>query len=259
MLGFILKFFNLKQYILLKMIKKINFSSLFKVLFISMLFASCGDGVHEKGNGTVTEETRNVGAFFNLDIDGDYEIVLQEGSTPLITVQTDENLHQYVETKLDGQTLKVRNVEKIQASENTRLIITYQKIEDIILGGAAKVENRGVINSDELNIRVNGSGVIDLSINVRELELKLGGAGSVNLRGKAEKQKMELSGAGNLAALELESKECEVNLSGIGSAQVFVTDNLKAEVSGVGSIRFKGDPRNISREVSGLGDIERVE
>ena len=214
--------------------------------------------MHERGNGTITEETRNVGAFFNLDIDGEYEIILQEGSNPLVTVETDENLHQYVETKLDGQTLKVRNIEKIQATENVRLIITYQKLEDIVLGGAAKVENRGVINSDELNIRVNGSGVIDLAINVQELDLKLGGAGSVNLRGKAEKQKMELSGAGNVAALELESKDGEVNLSGIGSAQVFVTDNLKAEVSGVGSIRFKGDPRNLQREVSGLGDIERI-
>ena len=241
------------------MMKKTFLPAFFlNLLFISMLFTSCGDRIHEKGNGTITEETRNVGAFFNLDVDGEYEIVLQEGSNPLVTVETDENLHQYVETKLDGQTLKVRNVEKIQATENVKLIITYQKLEDIILGGAAKVENRGVINSDELNIRVNGSGVIDLAINVKELDLKLGGAGSVNLKGKAEKQKMELSGAGNVAALELESKDSEVDLSGIGSAQVFVTDNLKAQVSGVGSIRFKGDPRNISREVTGLGDIERV-
>lgn len=242
------------------MIKKIILPSpYFNWLWISLFMVSCGESVHEEGNGTITEETRNVGAFFNLDIDGEYDIVLQEGSTPLVTVRTDENLHQYVETKLDGKTLKISSVENVAPSEGTRLIITYQSIEDILLGGAAKVQNRGVLNSDKLNLRVNGAGVIDLSIQSREFNLKVPGAGSVILRGKADKQKLELGGAGNLAAFELESKECEIDLSGIGSAQVFVTDNLQAEISGVGNIRFKGDPRNISREVSGLGNIERVE
>ncbi len=229
----------------------------FKLLWLSMFLVSCGDSVHEEGNGTITEETRNVGAFFNLDIDGEYEIVLQEGTNPLITVRTDENLHQYVETKLDGNTLKIRNVENVKATGHTQLVITYQKLEDIILGGSAKLANRGVFNSEKLKLRVNGAGVIDLSLQARELDLKLSGAGSVNLKGKVDKQKLELSGAGNLAAFELESKECEIDLSGVGGAQIFVTDNLQAEVSGVGSIRFKGDPRNISREVSGLGNIER--
>lgn len=229
------------------------------LFWLCLLLVSCGENVHETGNGTITEETRNVGAFFNLEIDGEYEIVLQEGSNPLITVQTDENLHQYVETKLDGQTLKIENVEKIKASEQTRLIITYQKLEEINVGGAVKLKNRGTLSSDKLKIRIKGAGVVNLSLQSQELELKLPGSGAVNLRGKVGKQKLELGGAGNLNAAELESKECEIDLSGIGSAQVFVTDNLQAEVSGVGTIRFKGDPRNISREVTGLGSIEREE
>lgn len=236
-----------------------NTSSALIFLFIVMiLLQACGDRVHEEGNETITTETRNVGAFFKLDIEGTYEIVLQEGATPLVAVETDENLHQYIETAINGKTLRIRNVEKIEPSEHIRLLITYQNLDEIRLGGAAKISNLGTLRTEELDVRIDGAGLLDLALEVQELQLKLAGAGAVNLRGKANEQRLSLSGAGNLNALELQSKECEVNLSGFGSAQVFVTETLKAEVSGVGGIRFKGDPRNIQREVSGLGDIERV-
>lgn len=239
--------------------KSLLASSYFKLLCVCMLFAACGDRVHETGNGTITEETRNVGAFFKLDIEGNYDIVLQEGSNPLVTIQTDENLHQYIETSLDGQTLKVRNIENVEPTEGTKLIITYQRIEQIKLGGAAKLSNRGILNTDELNLRVEGAGVVNLNLQAQELELRLAGAGSISLRGSVGTQQLVLSGAGNLAAYELQSKACEIELSGVGSAQVNVTDNLVARLSGVGVIRFTGDPRNIQREVTGLGDIERAD
>lgn len=238
--------------------KKNFLSTSFCLLGICLLINACGDRVHEKGNGTINQETRNVGAFFNIDIEGEYEIVLQEGSNPLIAVETDENLHQYVETVVDDRTLRIRNVENIEASEQTRLIITYQQIESIRLGGAAQLSNQATLKAENLHVRVDGAGVVDLSLDATELEVMLAGAGLVNLRGNVNSQRLVLSGAGNLAAFDLESKSCDIDLSGFGSAQVFVTDNLEAEVSGVGGIRFKGDPRNIRREVTGLGNIERV-
>lgn len=222
------------------------------------LLQSCGGKVHELGNGNITNETRNVGAFFELDIEGAYEIVLQEGTNPLVAIETDENLHQYIETTIDGKTLRIRDVEKVEPSEYIRLLVSYQHIDEIRLGGAAKISNQGRLNTDELKIRVDGAGLLDLSLQAKELDLQLDGAGAVNLSGTVNKQRLELSGAGNVNAFELQSKDCDINLSGFGSAQVFVTDNLNAEVSGVGSIRFKGDPRNIKREVTGLGNIDRA-
>jgi len=45
-----------------------------------------------------------------------------------------------------------------------------------------------------------------------------------------------------------------VRLSGLGSAEVNVTDELDASVSGVGSVEYHGRP-NLRRHVSGLGDV----
>ena len=105
---------------------------------------------------------------------------------------------------------------------------------------------------------VEGAAVLDMNLQASELNLRLGGAGAINLRGEVEEQRLEMSGAGNLDALELESENSEIHLSGFGSAGVFVTESLDAEVSGVGSIRFKGDPANVRQEITGLGDITRI-
>lgn len=233
-------------------------STIFALFIVMFLFQACGDRVHEEGSGTITSEVHNVGAFSELNIEGEYEIMLQEGTTPLIAVETDENLHQYIETVVDGKTLRISNVENIEPSEHTRLVITYRNINEIRLGGAAKISNQGTLQTDELVIRVDGAGLVNLTLEAQVLGLKLSGAGAITLKGSVNEQRLELSGAGNLDASELQSKACNIELSGFGSAQVFVTDNLEAEVSGVGDIRFRGDPRNIRREVTGLGRIERV-
>jgi hypothetical protein len=240
------------------MMEKKILSRLFLLLCASLLFSACGERIHEEGNGNISQETRNVGAFFELEIEGEYEIVLQEGASPLVAVETDENLHQYVETVIDGRTLRIRNVERIKPSAQTRLIITYQRLEAIRLGGATNLSNSGTLRAETLQLRVDGAGLVDLHLAAEELGVRLAGAGSVGLRGNVDQQEIHLSGAGNLDASELESKACNIEISGVGNAQVFVTDNLEAEVSGVGSVRFKGDPRNLRREVTGVGRIERV-
>ncbi|WP_160164075.1 head GIN domain-containing protein [Nafulsella turpanensis] len=225
---------------------------------VFLLLPACDKGIHETGNGTITSEIRNVGPFSALEVEGEYEIVLQEGTNPRVAIETDENLHKYIEAVVEGNTLTIKNVEEIEASEGTKLLITYLDLHEVKIGGAAKIFNEGMLETDELRIVVEGAGLLDLGLQVNELNLRLGGAGSINLYGEAEEQRLELSGAGSLDALELESERCEIYLSGFGSAGVFVTESLEAEVSGVGGIRVKGDPENISSEITGLGGVTRI-
>jgi hypothetical protein len=64
-----------------------------------------------------------------------------------------------------------------------------------------------------------------------------------------------LSGAGGYEAVELQSQDAEVMVSGAGSAKVWAEKTLKATVTGIGSIKYKGDPA-IEQENSGIGDIK---
>jgi Putative auto-transporter adhesin, head GIN domain len=50
----------------------------------------------------------------------------------------------------------------------------------------------------------------------------------------------------------------KVDISGAGSAQVFASVKLDAEVSGAGSVTYKGNAVNVSQHVSGVGSVNKV-
>jgi len=64
-----------------------------------------------------------------------------------------------------------------------------------------------------------------------------------------------MSGAGKLQAFKLDTKFCRIDISGIGGAEVFVTEELDVQVSGIGGVTYIGDPPRVRRDVSGLGKI----
>ena len=85
--------------------------------------------------------------------------------------------------------------------------------------------------------------MVDLKLDVQDLEVDLAGAGLVKLSGKTDRQEIALKGVGSLEAFELESNVCEVSVSGVGGAEVYVKENLNAVVRGIGGIKYKGDPQ----------------
>jgi hypothetical protein len=220
------------------------------------LFFACGSNERaEEGNGTVVEEQRSLEKFSTIKIEGNYSIELAQGA-PGLTIVTDENLMPLIQTEVNRNTLRISNTKNIEGSDGVTLRISYPELERLEIGGAANISNTGTVEARNLEIEVRGAAVVDLEMEVRKLELELSGASSVNFQGAARQLDADLSGAGNLEAYELRVRDANVSLSGIGSAEVYVTDNLQAKVSGVGGIRYRGNPQNIQRQVSGVGSIE---
>ncbi|AHM61472.1 hypothetical protein D770_16090 [Flammeovirgaceae bacterium 311] len=223
--------------------------------FLPLFFACGSDERAEQGNGTVVEEERSLENFSAITVEGNYTIELEQGA-PGLTIQTDDNLMPLIQTEVKRNTLRLSNTKNIKGSDGVTIRIRYPELEKLEVSGAAKITNTGTMQTGNLEIEVRGAAMVDLEMEVRKLELDLSGASSVNFQGTARQLQADLSGAGNLEAYELQVRDAVVNLSGIGSAEVYVTDNLQAKVSGVGGIRFKGEPRNIQRQVSGVGSIE---
>ena len=223
--------------------------------FFVLLFACNSEGRVEEGNGTVVEDSRTLEKFSSIEVDGNYTIELEQGE-PGLVIKTDENLLPFIQTEVKGNTLRLKNTENKKGSDGINILIRYPELEELELSGAGSVTNRGTLQGKNLKIEVNGASMVDLEVEVRKVDLEISGASSVTFQGTAQQLEADLSGAGNLDAYELRVRDASVNLSGVGGAQVYVTDNLQAKVSGVGGIRYKGDPQNIQREVSGVGSIK---
>ena len=212
----------------------------------------------EKGNGEIVTEKRSVGDFDELRIAGNFEVILEESNQPYVQINTDENLLDFIETEVEAGILTVSQEKKLISKSKIRVIVNYQELKDIRAMGAALIKNSDYLSSDDLEIRMEGAGAIDLKILSNKLRVELSGAGVISLAGEVEEQELNLMGAGTLEAFDLDSKACDISVGGLGGAEIYVTEKLNATIEGVGSIKYDGQPEDVYTEVKGLGRIKEV-
>ena len=94
------------------------------------------------------------------------------------------------------------------------------------------------------------------SIKTDSLAVTISGAGNVRMDGKSDEQEINISGSGIYQAKDLQSKEVKIDVAGAGSAIVNVSEELDAEISGVGSVEYIGDP-TIKQCVNGAGQVSK--
>jgi hypothetical protein len=231
------------------------------LMFTTVSLQSCVWDVNAiKGNGNLTTQVNDVGTFDAIKASGMFKVFLVKGDTPGVRVETDENLQQHVKIDVRNGTLRV-GMTQGQTYSPTRMevyITTPGNLKELDLSGATSISADHVLSAENLDIEVSGAGDIDLELNVGRLSTKVSGAGSIKLRGNAGHHQIRLSGAASLKCIDLKTASTDVHLSGAGSAHVYATEALEANISGVGSIKYGGNPQKTSFSKSGLGTISPV-
>lgn len=137
-------------------------------------------------------------------------------------------------------------------------ITVYANINEIEVSGGITIEMDAKESKGEIDIDIEGAASAYIyNISVREMNIDVAGAASITLSGNAERVETELNGAGTIDAKSLVCKNAEIGISGAGTAEVSVTDVLMADLDGVGTLKYYGDPavKNLS---GGLTDLEQV-
>ncbi len=226
---------------------------------IALVVFGCDYIVFERGNGDEDLITYAVDDFDEVFIGGNYDVFLEKGDRPKVVIETDENLFEYIQVEDRNGTLSISNSRKIMGSDGIRVFITFTELDRVVSSGASSIYSNSPLIMDRLRLSMSGAGMIDLEIETEDLEVRLSGAGIIHLEGKADKLKISLTGAGKLEAYDLESRDCDITISGVGGAEVYVTGKLDARVSGLGSISYIGNPEDIRQDVSGIGRIRAAE
>jgi hypothetical protein len=66
---------------------------------------------------------------------------------------------------------------------------------------------------------------------------------------------VEMSGASQLEAEKLKSVNVSVDASGASRAHVFVSGELKADLSGASGVTYAGNPQNMEKRTSGASSV----
>lgn len=205
------------------------------------------------------QETRELSSFSGMDIGGAFKVTLKKTGKHRVTIDAEDHLLQRIVTEVKGSTLRVyMDGNNIRTTRSMELVIEFANIDRLDISGASTIICDDVITAKDFELDVSGAGTTRLLIEAENMTTDVSGAGSLTIRGKAKSQKIDMTGAGSLIADEFECDYTEIESSGAGSARVVANKELRADCSGAGSVRYRGNPEKVYADSNGAGSVKRI-
>lgn len=211
-----------------------------------------------KGDGNVVKQERSVSDFNGIDVGGAFRVFLTQGSSEKLVLEADENLLEIIETKVKGGVLHINTTKDIKDFDEMNVYITFKDLSRLDISGACKLSGEDKFKFNDLEIDGSGASSIELKFSAADLDLDFSGASNIELYGGAEKMTLDLSGASTLEAYDFETNYCNADISGASHAYLTVNNELSAEVSGAGGLKYKGNATLIHHDVSGAGSLKKL-
>ncbi|MFM9838899.1 MAG: head GIN domain-containing protein [Cyclobacteriaceae bacterium] len=125
------------------------------------------------------------------------------------------------------------------------------------VSGSGRIDVKGSCESLESDI--SGSGRVNASLTIlRNIAVDISGSGKFEGSGSAKEIKTEISGSGKVFASNLEVDICNVRISGSGDVEINVKSELDANISGSGTVSYKGNPSHVNGHSSGSGKVRKM-
>jgi hypothetical protein len=123
----------------------------------------------EEGNGRLTTDKRKATGFIYVDINMDAQVTLRQSKSYSVSVEAEENLQEYIRTRVRGKTLIVETTRCLRPENEVHIEISMPEVEEIELSGSGTIRIPDTIHVQTLQMNVNGSCDIDARLTAASL------------------------------------------------------------------------------------------
>jgi hypothetical protein len=198
------------------------------------------------------------GPFDRLEIDGAGSVRLVQGEREEVFVSGDPQTVSTVSVERVGNQMRLSlpGGWKFWEADKPQVEVRMRILSRITLSGVSDLVAPGPIKSPQLGVDIAGSGVARFDdLRADTLNFTISGSGEGQLAGHVERLRLSVSGRGKISADQLQVGDARVSISGVGNADLWVTDSLNADISGAGHVHYRGQPK-VRQSISGLGSVE---
>jgi hypothetical protein len=209
------------------------------------------------GNKKVVTKERKTDSFTGIKVSSGIDVYLKQGNNEAVSVEADENLHEYIITEVRGGILDVYSEYNIRDAERKRVYVTIKEVNSVRTTSAGDVFGETPIKSESLELSASSAGNIKLEVNAKDIDINISSSGDMTISGETDMLKADLSSAGDLNAYDLKAREADVSVSSAGDADIYATEKITARASSAGDVNYKGDPKYVDAHSSSAGGIHK--
>jgi hypothetical protein len=188
--------------------------------------------------------------FTKINLSGNGKVILKQTDEPSIRIETENNNASDATTVSNGMLF-------IDSDDNSEIYVTVKDIEKIEISGSGKIETEGTLKANDLDLVISGIGDMEINTSAENVKALIGGKGKIELNGSANNLNAIISGSGKIEAGNFTAKNGDLIISGAGKCDVDVKENLSINISGVGSVNYNSEPLSITKNITGIGKINK--
>jgi hypothetical protein len=196
-------------------------------------------GSNVKGSGNRKTENREMASFKAIDSEGafNFEVTCQKPVS--FSIEGDDNVLPLIQSDVRDGVLYLRTEKGYNTRQGINVRITIPNLERITAAGTGKFQISD-LNNEKFNVQTTG-------------------ATALTAVGETKSVEIHNAGAGKIDTASLHAQKARVDISGAASVEVYASEQLDANVTGVGRVSYSGNPKTVNKNVSGMGVVSAKE
>ncbi len=222
-------------------------TAIFGVILAGCACQCGGDSKGIEGSGIVTTEERAVSGISAVIVANQGDLIIEFGETERLVIEAEDNLIEHIDVRVSGGSLKIatkQGVGSLRNKEPIRYHLTVKELTAVTATSAGDI-TAPAIETERFSIRASSAGDVRIeALTAKSLSASLSSAGDVVIGGgSVDEQNITVSSAGDYDARGMKSVRAHVSVSSAGDATVWVTEELRGDLSSVGDLHYVGDPK----------------
>ncbi|MEL6676141.1 MAG: head GIN domain-containing protein [Bacteroidota bacterium] len=225
------------------------------------------------GEGSRVTETREPVAFDKIIIDSPADVYLHLDSSFTVDITAQDNILAEITTEVTGGILEINNDRCLRSYKTIRIDVYVPSLSMIEVKGSGDVYTEDRFTATDMELKVNGSGGIEMNADltnafvdiagsgdvsfdgsVTTFDASLLGSGNLKMAGTANEVLLGIDGSGDVKGFDLDAQTCNIDIAGSGNCEVSVINDLNVKIRGTGNVYYKGNP-SVNVTVTGSGEI----
>ncbi|MBL4678759.1 MAG: DUF2807 domain-containing protein [Mucilaginibacter sp.] len=237
----------------------LKISLLIALAFTTALTSSCKRFRCKKGSGNVKTETRKTGDFTKLEISGGYKVTLKQDSSQSLTISADDNLLEYIQTNVSGNTLEIKSKRNICGSRDITVVVGVRNLDALKASGGIEIKSDGRLNTKNFDLDLSGATKVEMDLSAAAVRAEGSGATELDLRGQAASADVRLTGSGKINALDFVVGRYNLETTGASECNINVLNELNIHSTGASDVKYRGNPTTVNTDKTGAASVKKIE
>jgi hypothetical protein len=204
-------------------------------------------------------EVRNLTGFDAIDVSAGIRVELTYGEKEFVEVTTDQDYIDQVITEVNGSELNIYIKSNNWNSWNKKVLVkvTVTKINSIKSSSGSSIVSQNLIESENLKMNTSSGASLKIAFKAPNAKCEASSGATAKLKGVAKYFNADASSGSSIHAEEVKAIKVDVSTSSGASISIHAEEEIKADASSGGSIKYSGSPKMVDIEKSSGGSVHK--